>query len=81
MVKVSVPGNIQRDYGIYKNFPDINFGKNVEVYEQFENDEWMYRTYFDIKIKNSERLYFVSNGIEYEYTKKITEIRKIILNQ
>ena len=65
--KASVPGNIQLDYGNYKNFPDIHMGKNVEVYEQFEDDEWMYRTYFDIKPQKNERLYFVSHGIEYEY--------------
>lgn len=65
--KASVPGNIQVDYGNYKNFPDIHMGKNVEIYEQFEDDEWMYRTYFDIKPQKNERLYFVSHGIEYEY--------------
>ena len=65
--KASVPGNIQVDYGNYKNFPDIHMGKNVEIYEQFEDDEWMYRAYFDIKPEKSERFYFGSHGIEYEY--------------
>lgn len=71
--KASVPGNIQADYGNYKNFSDIHIGKNVEIYEQFEDDEWMYRTYFDIKPQQSERLYFVSHGIEYEYEISIND--------
>lgn len=60
---VTVPGNIQADYGKYKGFPDIHFGENVKVYEQFEDDIWYYQTQFE---KPEGNVFFVSEGIDYE---------------
>ena len=59
----TVPGNIQKDFGEYKGFPDLHFGDNVKLYEQFEDDTWYYLTEFK---KPSGRVYFVSHGIDYE---------------
>jgi len=59
----TVPGNIQADYGRYKGFPDIHFGDNVRVYEQFEDNVWYYQTQFE---KPEGNVFFVSHGIDYE---------------
>lgn len=62
-----VPGNIQHDYGCFKGFADIHYGENVAVYEQFEDDTWLYQTRFCVQPRDGERLYFVSDGIDYRF--------------
>ncbi len=63
----SVPGNIQNDYAIFKKWGDINYGDNCKKYLQIKDDEWFYKTSFNIDVLEDEKAYFVSNGIDYEY--------------
>ena len=42
-------------------------GENVAVYEQFEDDTWLYQTRFCVQPRDGERLYFVSDGIDYRF--------------
>ena len=63
----SVPGNIQLDYGNYKGFGDANYALNSELYLPLEDDFWEYRTKLSFERKESERVYFVSHGIDYKY--------------
>lgn len=63
---VSVPGNIQHDYGIYKGFGDIHYADNVDVYRALEEDAWYYTAQFDVKARKGRRMFFVSEGIDYQ---------------
>ena len=64
---VTVPGQIQRDYGIYKNFGDLNFMDNCKKYLEIEDFFWSYKTDIVCDKKGNERVFFVTDGIEYEY--------------
>ncbi len=64
---VSVPGNIQRDYALFKNWGDINYADNCEKYLKIEDAVWFYHTSFDVKKSPEERVFFVTKGIDYEY--------------
>ena len=64
---VSVPGNIQADYGRFMNWPDVNFGDNCRLYEALEDDTWLYRTHITCPVEADRRVFFVTKGIEYEY--------------
>lgn len=64
---VTVPGNIQEDYGKFMGFPDVNFGDNCKLYEPLEDDAWLYRTEVSCEAASGERVFFVTKGIEYQY--------------
>ena len=63
----TVPGNIQKDYGMYKNFGDVFYADNCEKFRTVENDTWEYRTVLSYERKPEERVFFVSRGIDYKY--------------
>ena len=63
---VQVPGNIQYDYGAWHQFGDVNFNCNCEKYRELENDSWLYETKLQLEKKEGERIFFVSEGIDYE---------------
>ncbi len=63
----NVPGNIQLDYGTYRNFGDVMYGENCRRYEALEDDAWGYVTHLTYKQKDGERVWFVSGGIDYRY--------------
>lgn len=69
----NVPGNIQFDYGTYRNFGDPMYGENCRRYEALEACSWGYRTHLHYEREAGERVWFVSNGIDYRYD--------ILLNQ
>ena len=59
----TVPGNIQRDYGIHRGFGDVNYGTNVTLFEPYEDDTWHYLADFK---RPEGTVHFVSHGIDYE---------------
>ena len=61
-----VPGNIQKDYGRFKHYPDVFFSDNYKIYNEIEDVLWKYRTELEFSAKNDERIFFVSEGIDYE---------------
>ena len=63
----TVPGSIQYDYGKHHGFPDVNWMDTPERYKPLENYPWLYRTEVKCEIKDGERVFFVTEGIEYEY--------------
>ena len=63
----SVPGCIQSDYAKANNFGDVNFGYNVKKFDRIEDYTWIYETELTYDKSDDERLFFVSNGIDYEY--------------
>lgn len=63
---VSVPGNIQKDYAAFKGWGDVDFGDNCLAYASLENDPWLYRTHVKADVKKGERVFFVTEGIEYQ---------------
>ncbi len=65
--QASVPGNIQCDYGKAVGFGDVMYGENCEKFRAVENDGWEYRTRLDYKKSDRERVWFVSEGIDYKY--------------
>lgn len=63
----SVPGNIQLDYAKHHGFPDVNFMDTCERFRPLENYPWLYKTEICCEAKAGERVFFVTEGIEYEY--------------
>lgn len=63
--KVCVPGNIQRDYALYKGFPNYQIGDNSKIYETVEDDTWAYYAKFDIEKNNYQKVLFRAKGIDY----------------
>ena len=63
----TVPGSIQYDYGKHHGFPDVSWMDTPERYKPLENYPWLYRTEIKCEIKDGERVFFVTEGIEYEY--------------
>lgn len=63
----TVPGNIQADYAAYMDFPDVNYADSCKLYEELEDDAWVYRTHVQCGPKENERVFFVTKGIEYAY--------------
>ena len=65
--KVSVPGNIQYDYGVANNFKDLYYADGCRQYEELEDDSWEYETTLNYTKKDGDSVFFVSDGIEYKY--------------
>lgn len=64
---VTVPGDIQKDYAAFMGWGDINRMDNCKKYEDIEDFFWSYKTNALYSAKNGERIFFVTEGIEYEY--------------
>ncbi len=60
-----VPGNLQDDYAKFHNWGDVNYGTNVLKYKDTEEFTWQYEAELNFDLKDDERLYFVSHGIDY----------------
>lgn len=65
--EANVPGNIQYDYGVAHGFGDVQYADNCKKYEVLENDSWEYITKLDYSANKGERVFFVTDGICYEY--------------
>ena len=63
----TVPGNIQYDFGVARNFTDVQFADGYKQYVPYEDDAWEYRTTLRYEKKADERVFFVSRGIDYRY--------------
>ena len=64
---VSVPGNIQYDYGVFHNFEDLNYSDNYKQFLPLEDDHWEYQAILHYDRKDGERVFFVSGGVDYRY--------------
>lgn len=62
-----VPGNVQYDYAVSHNFGDFFFGSNVKQFDAIEDYWWMYTTTLQYEQSPEDRLWFVAEGIDYEY--------------
>ena len=60
---VSVPGNIQYDYGVFHKFEDLNYSDNYKQFLPLEDDHWEYQAVLNYDRKDGERVFFVSGGI------------------
>ena len=69
---VDVPGNIQYDYAVANNFRDIYFADGCKQFDDLEGDSWEYSARLDYSKDDGERVWFVSQGIDYKY--------KVLLN-
>ncbi len=63
----SVPGSIQYDYAQAYRFPDVMYSDNYRKFEDLEDDFWEYRTRLTYRRGNGETVWFVSDGIDYQY--------------
>ena len=63
----TVPGNIQKDYAVANDFADVQFADNYKQFLPLEDDHWEYRTELNYEKKNGERVFFVTEGIQYRY--------------
>lgn len=63
----TVPGNIQKDYAAYKGWGDVDFGDNCLAYKALEDGAWLYRTEVKADAEPGQRVFFVTEGIEYQY--------------
>ena len=70
---VTVPGDIQKDYAEFMGWGDLNWMDNCRKYEEIEDYFWSYRTNIKCEAKDGERVFFVTEGIEYEYDVKLGE--------
>lgn len=70
----NVPGNIQDDFAIAKDLGDMNYGKNCMQYCQMEGYTWKYISNLKFDKKSDERVFFVSEGIDYGYSIFINDI-------
>ena len=65
--KVNVPGCIQSDYAAAHEYGDVNYGMNFRQYKWMEDLYWVYETKLQYEQRKSERVFFVTKGIDYEY--------------
>lgn len=76
--KVQVPGNIQKDYSEYMGWGDVNWMNTCTKFEATEDWFWSYKTDISVETNENERVFFVTEGIEYEYDVKLNG--KLILH-
>lgn len=62
-----VPGNVQSDYGRFMDFGDVGYGTNPEKFHKTEGWQWEYRTELQFAVQEGEKLFFVSEGIDYRF--------------
>lgn len=68
MVPATVPGAVQLDWAKATGMPDYKVGDNFKQYAWTWKKYWRYRTELSLpNLKDGERLYFVSKGIDYDY--------------
>lgn len=66
----TVPGNAQADYlAAHPDFcPDLHYGMNHKKMTALEPYTWVYRTTLAYALSPGERLYFVTEGIDYQWS-------------
>ena len=63
----NVPGTIQQDYAAFYNWRDVNYADNFAQYKQLEDSTWYYRSEFSVNTSTTDKVFFVSEGIDYLY--------------
>jgi len=64
----NAPGNAQLDWANAENYPDFMFGENYKFFAWMEDVFWRYSAkIIKPELKNGERVFFISKGIDYEY--------------
>ncbi len=63
----TVPGAVQLDYAKEYNLPNHNAELNFKDYAWMEDKYWFYNTKYDATNVKSNKLYFVSKGIDYKF--------------
>lgn len=67
-VPAQVPGAVQLDIARAEGYPDYNIADNYRQFDWMEDRFYTYRAEFDTpQIGVSDRLWFVSKGIDYRY--------------
>lgn len=67
-VEAKVPGAVQLDWAKAKNYPNPFIDINFKQYKWMEDCYWYYKTTIGtFSLKEGQRLYFVSKGIDYEF--------------
>ena len=64
---VCVPGDIQLDYAKSRGMENVSWSDNVKKFKELEGYAWSYRTNIRFDAKKDEKVFFVTEGIEYEY--------------
>jgi len=66
-IPATVPGNVQLDYiNVHKELcSDINYGMEHKKMTVLEPYQWIYKTVLDYKKADGERVFFVTEGIDY----------------
>ncbi|MBR2989203.1 MAG: hypothetical protein IKC64_05730 [Clostridia bacterium] len=62
-----VPGNIQFDYAKANGFLDHQYAYNCEQFNEIEDDTFEYKATLDFCASKDDKIYFVSEGIDYAY--------------
>lgn len=63
-----VPGAVQLDIAREANYPDFNYADNYRLFRWMEDIYYTYRARFNLPVlKNNERLWFISKGIDYQF--------------
>lgn len=63
-----VPGNIQQDFAEYKGWlKDLQYSTNVRKLEKYRDSFWKYETILQFKNEEDDRIFFIAEGIDYEF--------------
>lgn len=66
--RASVPGNVQMDFAQHMGWlQDLQFSNNIRKLEPYKNCEWKYETTLNFKAAKDEKVFFVAEGIDYEF--------------
>ena len=64
----TVPGNIQMDFARHKDWLDtLQFSTNAKKFEPYKDNFWKYEAYLDFERESDDQIFFVAEGIDYEF--------------
>ncbi|MDD6210196.1 MAG: glycoside hydrolase family 2 TIM barrel-domain containing protein [Bacteroidales bacterium] len=66
-VHAEVPGAVQLDIARAEKYPPLAFDENYRSFGWMEDNFYTYRTTFSCPELNGQRLFFHSNGIDYQF--------------
>lgn len=66
-VKANVPGAVQLDWAQSAGIPDYRFDENFKLFYWMEDKFWLYQATIDFEMKEGEKIFFISKGIDYEF--------------
>ena len=65
--EATVPGNAQWDYAKTHGMENFTYSDGVYGFKDIEDYEWLYETTLDFNAKKGEKVFFVAEGIDYQY--------------